>query len=74
MFTTIMYAVVNEVTRQPGSLESVLNAKRSDSAAPVMARARRRIRRAAATAPRAAPLPGTYRVLAESFKCAAGYR
>lgn len=74
MFTTIMYAVVNEVTRQPGSVETVLNAKRGESAGRIMARARRRIRHAAAAAPRAAPLPGTYRVLAESFKCAAGYR
>ena len=73
MFTRIMYGFINEVTRQPAAAGTALWSERRDSKAEAMARARRRIRRVAGVARRDAPLSGTYRVLADSFKRAAGF-
>lgn len=73
MFTTVMYGVINEVTRQPGNAKMALSAHRDHDKAQSMARARRRIRPLAAGSGRERPLPGTYRVLADSFKRAAGF-
>jgi hypothetical protein len=70
MFTTIMYGFINEVTRQPGmasrSLEKTLGATGKRTAT-------RPVRPATKAPRRDRPLPGTYRVLADSFRRAAGF-
>ena len=73
MFTTIMYSVINEVTRQPVSAGMAPMVQRHDSTGQAMARSRRRIQHVVAASRAHTPLPGTYRVLADSFKCAAGF-
>jgi hypothetical protein len=70
MFTTIMYGFINEVTRQPASADIRVRARRSESPATPP---RRKARRAVDTTPRHAQLAGRYRVLADSFKRAAGF-
>ena len=74
MFTTIMYAFINEVTRQNGSAEIPLRTNRGGGQGHSVARCRRRIRQAAATTARGTPLPTKYLVLADSFKRAAGFQ
>ena len=69
MFTTIMYGVINEVTRQPGSAGLSLNANRGAG----QRRPRRKIRRVTSVTKPRGHLTGTYRVLADSFKRAAGF-
>ena len=70
MFISIMSGVIGEVTRQsPVAPRMRAETPRSDAATP---RATRRARVRPATRP-AAALPGTYRVLAASFRRAAGF-
>jgi hypothetical protein len=64
-----MYGFINEVTRQPASAELTLTDRQRSSLSSV----RRRIRRAASPPKPARPLGGQYGVLADSFKCAAGF-
>ena len=71
MFTTVMYGFINEVTRQPASAEIPL--RRSPRAAPVHSAARRQPKPRAGGGARPAQLAGRYRVLADSFKRAAGF-
>ena len=73
MFTTIMYGVINEVTRQPGSAEITLRAKHDARQGHSVARSRRRIRQTATATPHHGHLAGKYLVLADSFKRAAGF-
>ena len=73
MFTTIMYGFINEVTRQPGRAEIPLRANRGAGQQRPAAPSRRRIRQAAGSRRPGRPLTGTYRVLADSFKRAAGF-
>jgi len=73
MFTTIMYGVINEVTRQPGSAGLSLSANRSAAQRRPGARPRRKIRQVASAPRQRGHLAGTYRVLADSFKRAAGF-
>ena len=72
MFTTIMYGVINEVTRQPGSAGLALSANRGAGQRRPGARPRRKVRQVA-SATRHRGLAGKYRVLADSFKLAAGF-
>ena len=73
MFTTIMYGFINEVTRQPEIARLSLSANRGAGQGRPAARSRRKIRQvASATRPRRY-LAGKYRVLADSFKFAAGF-
>jgi hypothetical protein len=62
-----MYGFINEVTRQPGGNTMSFTKVRGDvgkhGAPRPVAKARRQAR----------PLPGTYRVLADSFRRAAGF-
>jgi hypothetical protein len=73
MFTSIMNSVINEVTRHGGSAELVRPVVLSGS----RAAARKRIRAArpprAVGGPPAKPLRRHHRVLANTFKIAAGY-
>jgi hypothetical protein len=73
MFTTIMYGFINEVTRQPASAEIPLRTKRRGGQARTAARSPSNVRRVRNPTRRQAQLPGRYRVLADSFKCAAGF-
>ncbi len=73
MFTTIMYGVINEVTRQPGIAEIPLRGKDGGRQRHSVARPRRRARQAPTSTPRHGHLAGTYLVLADSFKRAAGF-
>ncbi len=74
MFTTIMYGFINEVTRQPGTANIPLTAKhRGSEQRQSVARSRRKVRQVANSTRRQGHLPGTYRVLADSFKRAAGF-
>jgi hypothetical protein len=73
MFTTIMYGFINEVTRQPGTAEIPLRANRGGEQGQSVARSRRKIRQAANATRRHRHLASKYRVLADSFKCAAGF-
>ncbi len=73
MFTTIMYGVINEVTRQPGSAGLSLNANRGAGQRRPDARPRRKIRQVTSTTRHRGHLAGTYQVLADSFKRAAGF-
>ena len=73
MFTTIMYGFINEVTRQRATSDIPLTAKRyarpGRSVKPLAAK-----NRPVATASGCRrSLPGKYRVLADSFKRAAGF-
>ncbi len=69
MFTTIMYGFINEVTRQPAIAEIPLRSKRSGGKERPTTGPRPKVRRV----PRAPRLAGHYRVLADSFKRAAGF-
>jgi hypothetical protein len=71
MFTTIMYGFINEVTRQPASTDLTLTGP--GRGATSLSSVRHRIRKAARPTPQSRPLPGQYRVLADSFKRAAGF-
>lgn len=71
MFTTVMYGFINEVTRQPGTAEIALRPSRGSVRKPSAARPQRKIRARASSAGR--QLGSQYRVLADSFKCAAGF-
>ena len=71
MFTTIMYGFINEVTRQPGNAGIAVTGNPGGETGQSDSRPRRRTRRN----PRANPrqLAGTYHVLADSFRRAAGF-
>ena len=74
MFISIMSGVIGEVTRQSPATAgkpSAAHANRPRAAA--AARIKPAKARALAVAPRTPALPGTYRVLAESFRRAAGF-
>ena len=71
MFTTVMYGFINEVTRQPASVEIPLRASRGKTRRRSTRRAQPKARPAAGSG--RAALPGRYRVLADSFKRAAGF-
>lgn len=73
MFTTIMYGFINEVTRQPASAEIPLRTNRSNGEKRSSARSRPKVRRVAPVSRRTGQLAGQYRVLADSFKRAAGF-
>lgn len=73
MFTTIMYGFINEVTRQPASAEIPLSANRGAGQGRPAAPPRRTIRQVASAPRPRRRLAGKYRVLADSFKCAAGF-
>lgn len=73
MFTTIMYGFINEVTRQPGMATMSLGKTLGDTGKRTAARPVRPVRPAATPARRERALPGTYRVLADSFRRAAGF-
>jgi len=74
VFTSIMYGFINEVTRQPAMTEVRLGWKRGASK-------RRSVKRSpgknrpvvTATGRHQGQLSGKYRVLADSFKRAAGF-
>ena len=70
MFTTIMYGFINEVTRQPGMATLGLGKAPGDTGKRA---AKRPARPTAVVSRRQQPLPGTYRVLADSFRRAAGF-
>lgn len=70
MFTTIMYGFINEVTRQPGMATMSLGKTLGDTGKRTAARP---VRPAATPARRERALPATYRVLADSFRRAAGF-
>ena len=73
MFTTIMYGFINEVTRQPATSDIPLSAKRrARPGRPVKPLAGKK-RPVANANRRQRNLPGKYRVLADSFKRAAGF-
>jgi hypothetical protein len=72
MFTTIMYGVINEVTRQPASANIPLRKGRATPQAPGPGQ-RPRLRRVEPVVQGQGQLPGRYRVLADSFKRAAGF-
>lgn len=69
MFTNIMNGVIGEVTRHPASIVMPAPRKPHGEPAKSISRPAHRIVRAA---PRVV-FPGKYRVLAESFKRAAGF-
>ena len=69
MFTTIMNCVINEITRGPASAEIPLRSKRSGGKERPTTGPRPKVRRVS----RAPRLAGHYRVLADSFKRAAGF-
>jgi hypothetical protein len=71
MFTTVMYGFINEVTRQPASADIPLRSSRQSAAKRPAARPQRTARPAPGTTH--AQLPGRYRVIADSFKRAAGF-
>ena len=73
MFTTIMYGFINEVTRQPASAEIPLRSKRSGGKERPTMGSRPKVRRVPRAPRRPALLAGQYRVLADSFKRAAGF-
>ena len=73
MFTTIMYGVINEVTRQPGGAEIPLRAKHNGRREHSVAGPRRKVRQAVTTLPRHGHVAGKYLILADSFKRAAGF-
>ena len=74
MFTTIMYGFINEVTRQPAMTELPLDWKRGASQGRSVKRLPGKNRPAVnATGRRQGELSGKYRVLADSFKRAAGF-
>lgn len=74
MFISIMSGVIGEVTRQaPATAATPSAARRSGWQAASGARPRPAKARAAAAAASTPALPGTYRVLAESFRRAAGF-
>lgn len=67
MFTTVMFGVINEVTRQPGRAELPVGRRATTAGTEPT---RRPVRRA----PRESrPLGGQYRVLADAFRRAAGF-
>jgi hypothetical protein len=74
MFTTIMYCVINEVTRQPAAAKFSLSEKTRTPREPSATRSPRKSPPVANTPRRHESRPGTYQVLAESFKRAAGFR
>ena len=73
MFTTIMYGFINEVTRQPACAEIPLRTKRRGEQGRSLTRPRRSVRPVTDATRRGGHLAGTYRVLADSFKRAAGF-
>ena len=73
MFTTIMYGFINEVTRQPGSTALPQGTVRRNEGMKRRVLPRRIAAPAIESNPRRAPLPGQYRVLADSFRRAAGF-
>ena len=73
MFTTIMYGFINEVTRQPGSAELPRRTVRGSGGMKKRVPARRIAAPAMESSARRAHLPGQYRVLADSFRRAAGF-
>ena len=73
MFTTIMYGFINEVTRQPASADIPLRATRRGRQGHSPAGSGHKSRQVAKPTQRQVNLPGTYRVLADSFKRAAGF-
>ena len=73
MFTTIMYGFINEVTRQQGTAELPLKRIPRSQAVKSVARPARAPGSATGSSGRRAPLPSQYRVLADSFRRAAGF-
>ncbi len=73
MFTTIMYGFINEVTRQPATADIPLRANRGGSPRQSVRRSRADARPVAKIGRAQSKMPGTYRVLADSFKRAAGF-
>ena len=72
MFTTIMYGVINEITRQPATSSIPLRGRARSERRPV-ARQRPTARPARNAAGHQARFPGRFQILADSFKRAAGY-
>lgn len=73
MFTTIMYGVINEITRQPPSANISLRGRRGVARQQPVARQRPTARQGGNAARRHGQLPGKFLVLADSFKRAAGF-
>jgi len=73
MFTTIMYGVISEITRQPASANIPLRPRGSIERHQPVARQRPTARRLRSAARDQAQLPVKFRVLADSFKRAAGF-
>lgn len=73
MFTTIMYGVINEITRQPAASTLPLRGRQRGERRQPVARRRPSPRRVRSAAPRQAQFPGKFQVLADSFKRAAGF-
>ena len=73
MFTSIMYGFINEVTRQPEFARLSLSANRGAGQRRPVAHPRRKTRQVASAARHRRHPAGTYRVLADSFKRAAGF-
>lgn len=71
MFTSIMNGVINEVTRHPAGAPMPRQGKSSSE--PARHSAKPRLGRTSPVAPARIALPGRYRVLADSFKRAAGF-
>jgi len=75
MFITIMSGVIGEVTRQSqATVDTRTDAAHSPSRAAGGARRPRAKTRPFAATRSTAALPGTYRVLAESFRRAVGFQ
>ena len=73
MFTTIMYGFINEVTRQPAMTEMPLGWKRDASQGRSVKRSPGKNRPVVTAPGRHGQLSGKYRVLADTFKRAAGF-
>jgi hypothetical protein len=73
MFTTIMYGFINEVTRQPATAELPLRAERAGGRRRSAAGSPSKVRRVTPASGGGGQLSSKYRVLADSFKHAAGF-
>jgi hypothetical protein len=73
MFTSIMNGVINEVTRHPAGVPMLQQGRSTSEVARPTGKPQRRRARTAPVARARIALPGKYRVLADSFKRAAGF-
>jgi len=74
MFTTIMYGFINEVTRQPARADIPLRIDSGDTQGRATRGSGRAARPVAGVSRQSGQLSAQYRVLADSFKRAAGFQ